>query len=80
MASSLRHWRRTSCGSSPRILGLAVSCLLLLTQSREIANTRDLPGSRWIAYLSIPCLVVLAGLRPRITTAVALRRQANASA
>jgi uncharacterized membrane protein YfcA len=53
----------------PRLLGLAVAGLLLLTQSRELANTRDLPGSRWIAYVSIPCVVVLAAFRPRLTRA-----------
>jgi uncharacterized membrane protein YfcA len=57
----------------PRLLGLAVAGLLLLTQSREIANTRDLPGSRWLAYLSIPCVVILAAFRPRL--ARAWRRQ-----
>jgi uncharacterized membrane protein YfcA len=53
----------------PRLLGLAVAGLLLLTQSRELANTRDFPGSRWLAYLSIPCVVVLAAFRPRLTRA-----------
>lgn len=50
-----------------RLLGLAVAGLLLLTQSRELANAYDFPGSRWVAYLSIPVAVVLAALRPRIT-------------
>ena len=49
-----------------RLLGLAVAGLLLLTQSRELANAYDFPGSRWIAYLSIPVAVVIAALRPRI--------------
>ena len=53
----------------PRILGLAVAGLLLLTQSRELANTQDLPGSRWLAYLSVPGAVILAALRPRLTRA-----------
>ncbi len=57
-----------------RLLGLAVAGLLLLTQSRELANGQDLPGSRWLAYLSIPAAVVLAGLRPRITRRLLLRR------
>ena len=34
----------------PRLLGLAVSGLLLLTQSRELANTDKLPFDRWFAY------------------------------
>ena len=45
-----------------RLLGLAVAGLLLLTQSRELANAYDFPGSRWIAYLSIPVAVVLLSL------------------
>jgi TRAP-type C4-dicarboxylate transport system permease small subunit len=49
------------------LLGLAVAGLLLLSQSRELANAHILPGSRWIAYLSIPIAVVLAAFRPRIT-------------
>jgi uncharacterized protein len=49
-----------------RLLGLAVAGLLLITQSRELATAYDFPGSRWIVYLSIPVLVVLAALRPRI--------------
>ncbi len=53
----------------PRILGLAVSGLLLMTQSREIANSQELPGNRWLAYVSIPVLVVLAAFRPRIQRA-----------
>jgi len=49
-----------------RLLGLAVAGLLLLTQSRELATAYDFPGSRWVVYLSIPLLVLLAALRPRI--------------
>ena len=51
----------------PRLLGLAVAGLLLLTQSRELATAYDFPGSRWIAYLGIPVIVGLAVLRPRLT-------------
>ena len=60
----------------PRIMGLAVAGLLLLTQSRELANTLDFPGSRWLVYLSIPCVVILAAFRPRIERAWRLRREA----
>jgi uncharacterized membrane protein YfcA len=60
----------------PRLLGLAVAGLLLLTQSRELANNGDLPGSRWIAYLGIPVVVVLAAFRPRLARARRRRRQA----
>jgi len=58
----------------PRLLGLAVAGLLLLTQSRELANTFDLPGSRWDAYLGIPCAVLLAASRPRLTRVWKRRR------
>ena len=34
---------------TPRLLGLAVAGLLLLTQARELATTIDLPGNRWSA-------------------------------
>ncbi len=37
-----------------RLLGLAVSRLLLLTQSRELANTDHLPFDRWFATTSPP--------------------------
>jgi uncharacterized membrane protein YfcA len=50
-----------------RLLGLLVAGLLLLTQSRELATAYDFPFSRWVAYLSIPVLVLLAALRPRLT-------------
>jgi uncharacterized protein len=53
-----------------RLLGLAVAGLLLLTQSRELATAYDFPGSRWIVYLSIPVLVLLAALRPRLAARI----------
>lgn len=62
----------------PRLLGLAVAGLLLLTQSRELASTRDFPGSRWIAYSAVPLAVALAVLRPRLTNAWR-RRMAGAA-
>ena len=61
----------------PRIMGLAVAGLLLLTQSRELANTLDFPFSRWLVYLSIPCVVILAAFRPRIERAWRNRREAS---
>lgn len=63
-----------------RLLGLAVAGLLLLTQSRELANTRDFPGSRWIAYVSIPIAVVLAGSWPRIAGRLPFRERDRAPA
>ena len=50
-----------------RLLGLLVAGLLLLTQSRELATAYDIAGLRWVIYLSIPVIVLLAALRPRIT-------------
>lgn len=58
-----------------RLLGLAVAALLLLTQSRELANAYDFPGSRWLAYLSIPVAVVLAALLPRILRKLGVGRE-----
>ncbi len=49
-----------------RLLGLAVSGLLLVTQSRELANTDKLPFDRWFAYAGAALAVVIAALRPRI--------------
>ena len=49
-----------------RLLGLAVSALLLLTQSRELANWLDLGATRWIAYLVVPVAVAVAAVRPRL--------------
>ena len=54
-------------GARRGLLGLAVAGLLLLTQSRELATAYDLSDSRWIAYLSVPAIVGLAALRPRIS-------------
>jgi len=62
-----------------RLLGLAVAGLLLLTQSRELATAYDFPGSRWVVYLSIPVLVILAALRPRIARRVRSRRADQAA-
>lgn len=63
----------------PRVLGLAVSALLLLTQSREIAHSFDLPGSRWLAYLGIWVLVGLALVRPRLSRRIRRARRARAA-
>ena len=48
----------------PRILGLAVAGLLLITQSRELASTVELPGNRWLAYLVVLAAVALAIAAP----------------
>jgi TRAP-type C4-dicarboxylate transport system permease small subunit len=53
----------------PRLLGLAVAGLLLLSQTRELAGAVDLPGSRWIAYLAVPIALAVAALRPRLARA-----------
>jgi len=50
----------------PRLLGLAVSGMLLLTQSRELANTDKLPFDRWFAYVAAAIAVVFAAFLPFI--------------
>ena len=50
----------------PRLLGLAVAGLLLLTQSRELANTDHLPFDRWFAYVGVAVAVVTGALLPRL--------------
>jgi uncharacterized membrane protein YfcA len=62
----------------PRIMGLAVAGLLLVTQTRELANAVDLPGSRWYAYVTIPLAIGIAAYRPRIARARARVARARA--
>ena len=50
----------------PRLLGLAVSGLLLVTQSRELANTDKLPFDRWFAYIGIALAVLAGAVAPRV--------------
>ncbi len=64
---------------APRLLGLAVAALLLLTQSRELANTGNLPFTRWLAYAGVLVTLSLAAMRPRIDEARALRRSTGVS-
>lgn len=63
-----------------RLLGLAVAGLLLLTQSRELANAYDFPVSRWVAYVGVPVVVVLAGLRPRMAERLRRDKQVPSAA
>ena len=49
----------------PRLLGLAVAGLLLITQSRELANTDHLPFDRWFAYVGVTLAVCAGALLPR---------------
>ncbi|MFZ6002357.1 MAG: sulfite exporter TauE/SafE family protein [Actinomycetota bacterium] len=58
----------------PRLLGLAVAGLLLMTQVRELAGALDIGPARWLAYAAAPAAVVLAALRPRIARRRRLRR------
>jgi uncharacterized protein len=60
-----------------RLMGLAVAMLLLLTQARELANLRDFPGSRWIAYIGIPVAGIAAALRPRLQRRFRARSKAK---
>ena len=50
-----------------RPMGVAVGGLLLLTNARELADWRKMGDARWGLYLLAVVLVVLAGLRPRIS-------------
>jgi hypothetical protein len=50
-----------------RALGLAVAGLLLTLQTRELANTHDVTGARWVGYTAVAVAVAIAGLRPRLT-------------
>jgi len=50
----------------PRLLGLAVAGLLLITQSRELANTDKLPFDRWVAYIAVIVAVTIGAFRPRL--------------
>jgi uncharacterized membrane protein YfcA len=64
----------------PRLLGLAVAGLLLLTQSRELANTDHLPFDRWFAYIGVTVAVIVAAFRPRIRRSWNRRSRTIASA
>ena len=50
----------------PRLLGLAVGGLLLVTQSRELATTDTLPFDRWFAYVGTAAAVAVALVAPRL--------------
>ena len=64
----------------PRLLGLAVAGLLLVTQTRELATYFDIGAARWIAYALIPVAILWAALRPRWAQARRRRRRGLASA
>ncbi len=59
----------------PRLMALAVGGLLLITQSRELANHHGSSVGRWGAYVFIALAVVFAAFRPRLA---ARRRPAQA--
>ncbi len=50
---------------APRLLGLAVAGLLLVTQSRELASYYGVGGGRWLVWLGILAAVGYAAVRPR---------------
>jgi uncharacterized membrane protein YfcA len=52
---------------APRVLGLAVAALLLLTNVRELAGQLDLGAVRWVGYAAVAVAVTFAALRPRLT-------------
>lgn len=49
----------------PRVLGLAVAALLLVTNVRELAGWADVGDLRWACYGVVVVAVSAAGLRPR---------------
>jgi uncharacterized membrane protein YfcA len=51
----------------PRPMGVAVACLLLLTNVRELSGWADLGVSRWLLYGLVLAATVGAALRPRLT-------------
>lgn len=58
----------------PRMLGIAVSALLLFTNSRELAGYFDWGVSRWAAYVAVLLLCVAAFMRPRMRGLLRTRR------
>jgi len=65
---------------APRVLGLAVAGLLLLTQTRELAGAADLGPSRWGAYAAVVLALAAAAAAPRVRRAVTDRRRATITA
>lgn len=64
----------------PRLLGLAVAGLLLLTQSRELAGAAELGPGRWLVYGLIVAALGVAACAPRLRRSFARRRHAPAIA
>ena len=64
----------------PRLLGLAVAGLLLLTQARELAGRADLGAGRWLVYAGILVALGVAAVAPRARRRLARRRDALAAA
>jgi len=56
-----------------RPMGVAVACLLLLTNVRELSTWADLGTSRWLLYGLVLAVTAGAALRPRITATAPLR-------
>jgi len=63
-----------------RLLGLAVSGLLLFTQTRELAGAGDVGPERWAVYGGIAVVLGLAGLRPRLGGLAAAAKDLDARA
>lgn len=53
---------------APRVLGLAVAALLLITNTQELVGTWDPGEGRWAIYLLIAVLVATAAVGPRLRT------------
>ncbi|MDP1792842.1 MAG: sulfite exporter TauE/SafE family protein [Acidimicrobiales bacterium] len=58
----------------PRLLGIAVSALLLLTNFRELTGHFDVGVGRWIVYVVVVVGCVGAAYRPRVERRLRMRR------
>ena len=59
-----------------RGMGIAVACLLMITNLRELSNWADVGPWRWVTYVGVPLLCLGCGLYPRFRA----RRPAEAPA
>jgi hypothetical protein len=64
----------------PRLLGLAVAGLLLVTQTRELAGALEAGPGRWLAYGLIAVALAVAAAAPRARRAITSGRPTAATA
>ena len=53
----------------PRLLGVAVGGLLLVTNIRELTSSSDLKVVRWLAFTAVALACGIAAVRPRLKRA-----------